>query len=288
MANANLPVGMTEIPVLLNEAGPVIADVGVNQTVVVNNNKFERFSGSHNQDVKSWLQSCGIVADANGWNTHALLLRHVPTALEGTALKWYSQRVAAEGRFNNWDEFEREITRAFGSANESMTAYTRLQNRVQTAGEPVLTYLFDKLELCTRYENMMTERQKVEHIVSGLNPDYIECAYEKDIPNVAALQLALKRKEAALARKASQKKLYEIGLHYAEEGRRRRQERREQCQARNEDHPDVRGLCHFCHKSGHYARDCFAKEEYMKRTGRGGDARNNTHPKNIAQGERRY
>lgn len=172
-----------------------------------------------------------------------------------------------------------EIAKAFGAANENMASHARLTSRVQTPGESVLTYLFDKLDLCARYEGDMTERQKIDQIVHGLLPEYMDSAYEKEIPTVEALTKVLKRKQALMDRKERFASIQssDVLMH------RPPQQTGDQAARLNRR---FNGTCHECKKIGHYARDCYRRKARLEREEREGN--NLKQAKNDQTGGRRY
>lgn len=278
MENANLPIGVTEIPVLAAET-VMVEDAHVNdRTVIVSQQQLTKYSGSANQDVHDWVSETEMVCEANSWTTNPAIMRHIPTALEGTALKWYKQRVAAEGRFQTWEAFKEEIIKAFGAANESSSKFGRMIRREQAVGEDVLKYVYDKLELCTRYDEFMAPKTRVEQVLHGLQKEYHDYAHEREPQTVEAMIKLLKRKQAIEERK--QRFANAADCHASDV--------REQ---RRTPHSQVRftGACHECKKIGHYARDCYKRKIRLENERR--ERETGVSPaqaKNGNTGERRY
>lgn len=274
--NGNLPPGVSEIPILVDETEqPVTETLASEKTIVLTNVGLDKFTGSKHVSVKEWLDSCRDVSDANGWTT-IQLMRHLPVSLDGAAKKWYQHRVKSIGKFGTFDTFKAEIEAAFGPSNESRQKHTALHLRVQTVGEPVANYYHDKMHLCADYNDQMPDKEKVDHILSGLQDEYAQAVHDKDFATPESLLVALKRKEDAMDRRSKTALVAVSECNM--------QQRPEQQQQRRTDK-----TCYECKKVGHFARDCFTRKRRLEREAQAGNQeRGSAFPKNQNQGERRY
>ena len=66
------------------------------------------------------------------------------------------------------------ILRAFRHQNYEMELDSQLRAQRQGPGEPVMTYCYDVVHLCSKINAHMPEQEKVQHILRGLSPSLME------------------------------------------------------------------------------------------------------------------
>lgn len=285
--NGNLPPGMNEIPILVDVAEePIDEAIVTEKTIILTNVGLEKFNGSKLVSVKEWLDSCRDVADANGWSS-VQLMRHLPVSLVGAARNWYLHRIKSIGKFGTFETFKAEIETAFGPSNESRQKHTALRLREQSVGEPVANYYHDKMHLCAEYNDQMPDKEKVDHILAGLQDEFTQAVHDKDFATPESLLAALKRKEDAMERRPKVASVH-VSECAAVQQQHPEQSRMQQQQV-NGRQPRHDKPCYECQKVGHFARDCFTRKRRLEREARERNQdRGNTTPKNQFQGERRY
>lgn len=125
------------------------------------------FHGDPSEDVEDWLDHFDRVAECNGWNAERKL-RYVYFALQGSAKTWFHNHEAA---LTSWDEFRRQLTAAFSSADRKERAELAIQSRFQAPNESVTTYTEDMARLFRRADASMAEDQKVRHLMRGVKQE---------------------------------------------------------------------------------------------------------------------
>ncbi|CAF1648105.1 unnamed protein product, partial [Didymodactylos carnosus] len=125
----------------------------------------EPFSGADDQDPSDWLDEIEtILAIANVKDDARTPI--AAQCLSGDAAKWYKQAKATID--GSWTTFKEELITTFTATTQKLNISTKLQNRRQGLNEPVQSYYFDVLGLCTKLDHRMGEEQKLLHLQRGL------------------------------------------------------------------------------------------------------------------------
>lgn len=126
------------------------------------------FRGNDEQDVEDWLVEYEIVSASNKWNA-CDQLTNVRFYLADVASLWFKNH---EGEITNWSAFKTTIAAVFGRpAVRRLRAEQRLRSRVQRRDETFTSYIEDVLSLCKRVDESLTERDKIKHIIKGVDDD---------------------------------------------------------------------------------------------------------------------
>lgn len=144
-----------------------------------------RFDGT-TVNARDWLEVFEIAAETNKW-VEADLPKRVGSYFEGTAFKWYmhnSREQAKAATKDSWTQFKDKLVKQFPGSSSSIAAHGRLTARTQILGEPIETYVNDKLELCDRYDPDMSVKDQVSHLMLGLLPSTFEKLHPLGITTV--------------------------------------------------------------------------------------------------------
>lgn len=135
------------------------------------------FSGKPGEDVEEWLKHYRRVSLYNHWDT-ASQRNNVPLFLEGTALMWYENH---EENLTTWANFVDEIKKCFGDPTmKKKRAEQTLSQRAQVPGETCTMYIEEVLKLCKSVDPVMTDEDKVGHLLKGIAEDIYHYLIGKD------------------------------------------------------------------------------------------------------------
>ena len=152
----------------------------------------ESFRGSDDQDVVSWLTDIDELFDAAKQKPEERL-SIAPTYLADDAKKWYRIR----GLFDSWLDFKTALESAFTSSANQLKTSAQLYNRRQALDEPIQTYYFDVMRLCTRLNPEMPPNERLLHLLRGLKPSLAQTIIMFNPRDCSDLLEQGKRAEAA-------------------------------------------------------------------------------------------
>jgi hypothetical protein len=154
----------------LGREGPPVAVVVNEQAPRLRARDPPIFRGEPHEDVVEWLRQFQRVSDFNLWDGNQQL-RQLPLCLEGVAERWFS---SLNPRPDTFPALSDRVLRAFRHQNYEMELDSQLRARRQGPGEPVMTYCYDVVHLCSKINADMPEQEKVQHILRGLSPSLME------------------------------------------------------------------------------------------------------------------
>lgn len=126
-----------------------------------------KFAGAPQDDVLHWLLRTEEIFDAIQLSSSAKFIA-VQSYLSDAALQWF--------RFNksditDWSTFKNRLTIAYQPTIQE--ALAKLEHRSQSSDEPVMTYHFDKLNLCHQVDPKMSTSLIIHYLLKGLQPHLI-------------------------------------------------------------------------------------------------------------------
>ncbi|CAF1443083.1 unnamed protein product, partial [Didymodactylos carnosus] len=86
---------------------------------------------------------------------------------------------------------------SFTSSTQRLNISSKLINRRQGVNESVQSYYYDILQLCKRFNHMMTESEQIIHLLRGLKPSIQHHVIINDLKQCTDLLEQAKRMEAA-------------------------------------------------------------------------------------------
>lgn len=128
--------------------------------------------GGGTQNVNEWLAAYEDVADFNGWSEE-IRRQHVKISLTGVAIEWYRSYKQPD----DWPSFKRSLINAFCRHDYVEEQRQKLMSRNQGANEPVIDYCFNVIYLCSTVDPNMPEKEKVKHLIDGLQPAIAEAIF---------------------------------------------------------------------------------------------------------------
>jgi hypothetical protein len=154
----------------------------------------EIFNGADEQDPITWLQTVEEIFDAIKVDKNDRR-RFLPMYFGEDVKKWYR----SEEQNSDYDEFKKEFINAFTSSTYKFKISTKLMNRRQSSDEPVQSYYYDVLALCTRFNPEMREDENILYLLRGLKPSIQQHVIMSDPKKCKDLFEHAKRAEAAAA-----------------------------------------------------------------------------------------
>lgn len=135
------------------------------------------FNGTDDRDAEDWLAIFERVSTYNKWDD-TMKLNNVGFYFTVLAETWFNNN---RSTFTTWPDFQAEFTKAFGRpAVRKLQAEQRLRERAQQAGESFTSYIEDVVDLCRRANPAMTENDKIERILKGIEDDAFQMLLSKN------------------------------------------------------------------------------------------------------------
>lgn len=172
----NVREELAQLKLQQSRQGEVSTDLQVTTTttkVVVGTDPLQQmkdfvrpFHGESNEDVHMWIESIVHyfdVAQLPG-SQELLYIQYAPAFLQSYAYKWWKENKRVEW---NWRNFKDAIIEQFGKTNEYLIG-RQLDQRKQQINEPVIKYYYDIMELCSKYDPTMSDKQKIYKLTDGL------------------------------------------------------------------------------------------------------------------------
>ena len=131
------------------------------------------FHGLPNEDVMEWSHQFQRVSLFNQWGP-AQQLRHIEFSLEGVAARWLT---GLHPRPETFDGLMGALQAAFRHHNYALELESQLRSRKMGPDEPVMSYCYDIIYLCSRVDPAMTEERKVQFIFQNMEPTLMQKVY---------------------------------------------------------------------------------------------------------------
>jgi hypothetical protein len=131
------------------------------------------FHGLPNEDVMEWSHQFQRVSLFNQWGP-AQQLRHIEFSLEGVAARWLT---GLHPRPETFDGLMGALQAAFRHHNYALELESQLRSRKMGPDEPVMSYCYDIIYLCSRVDPVMTEERKVQFIFQNMEPTLMQKVY---------------------------------------------------------------------------------------------------------------
>ena len=142
------------------------------------------FRGLPHEDVMEWCHQFQRVAFFNQWGPVQQLL-NVEFSLEGVAAKWLSGLHPRPGTI---DGLMGALQAAFRHHNYAMELESQLRSRKMGPDEPVMSYCYDIIHLCSKVDPAMTEERKVQFIFQNMESTLVQKVFpQMDGMNTAEL-----------------------------------------------------------------------------------------------------
>ena len=145
-----------------SEVSSIVQSV-MNQVNNGPSNRIPLFS-PESDDVNDWIVAFEVLTSRKVEQRVELL----PTVLKKKALSWYaSQYRSLNGQVRSWDEWKAALQSEFGRS--VMAILNELCNRCQRDNETPHEYYQSVIGLCSLSNPAMTEVEKINHLLRGLN-----------------------------------------------------------------------------------------------------------------------
>ena len=120
-----------------------------------------------------WSHQFQRVSLFNQWGP-AQQLRHIEFSLEGVAARWLT---GLHPRPETFDGLMGALQAAFRHQNYALELESQLRSRKMGPDEPVMSYCYDIIYLCSRVDPAMTEERKVQFIFQNMEPALVQKVY---------------------------------------------------------------------------------------------------------------
>lgn len=165
--NTNSPVGHNT-----DRLGNRIRDM--NQNRVRHEVQPEVFYGDGKQSALSWLRRFDALAIHNEWTEDATKIKKIIGYLDKYALNWWITHDFSSGDMT-WDDIKQSFIKTFDPISTNKWALqNQLLNRKLGINESIITYIQEKLQMCSLLESNMSEESKMGYILLGLPPYYVQ------------------------------------------------------------------------------------------------------------------
>ena len=138
------------------------------------------FSGLAGEDVVNWLGRFERIAEHNQW-APARRLVQLGMCLEGVAQEWFESLIPPP---LTYPVLRAAVLAAFQNPNYEFDIERQIRKRFQGLEEPVMTYCYNVIYLCSKLDPNMQEQVKVNHILRGLKPTLLDRVYPHVTPGV--------------------------------------------------------------------------------------------------------
>ena len=101
--------------------------------------------------------------------------------LEGVAQEWFESLIPPPLIY---PALRAAVLAAFQNPNYEFDIERQIRNRFQGVEEPVMTYCYNVIYLCSKLDPHMQEQAKVNHILRGLKPTLLDRVYPHVTPGV--------------------------------------------------------------------------------------------------------
>ena len=172
------------------------------------NRKFERpanYGGLPDEDVVDWCNRYEKIGTYNQW-TDKDLHDNLFMFLKGPADKWWDSINAKPDVWRNTVDAAGVITvegakslllKAFQKGNYVQFQEGKLRNRKQGKYESAVEYYYDVIGLCNSVDRAMSDKNKVNFLMGGLNAELTEKMYPKEIATADEFLKAVKLDDEA-------------------------------------------------------------------------------------------
>ena len=137
-----------------------------NQMLIMNLEKFPKFSGKSKQNPSKWLtdiqekmEILKLTADER--------LALIPSCLETAAHDWFNDN---KNSIPTWQIFMQKLLKPFESSGKTDISFNRLRHYEQGPYENVKQYYFEIMKLCKEANPNMDEASKLQYLKDGLKP----------------------------------------------------------------------------------------------------------------------
>ncbi|CAF0917660.1 unnamed protein product [Rotaria sordida] len=124
------------------------------------------FNGNPNDDVTKWIESIVHyfdIAQISG-DKETLYFQYAPAFLKEYAYKWWADQ---KHYIFSWSIFKQALITQFAEKNEYLIEQ-QFDQRKQQINEPVIKYYYDIIDLCKKYDPLMSDKQKIRKLTNGL------------------------------------------------------------------------------------------------------------------------
>ncbi|XP_077485376.1 uncharacterized protein LOC144095558 [Amblyomma americanum] len=181
-----------------SNAPPATAPTPAPTVVVAQPRDPGTFCGTDDVDFEDWLAMYEHVSKHNRWEA-TLIIANVIFYLAGTARVWF---VTHEEELSSWDTCKQKLRDLFGKPiGRKIGARKDLASRAQSSTESYISYIQDVLALCRKVDSVMSETNKVGHILKGIAVDAFNLLLCKECATVDSVLQVCRQFEQAKHRR---------------------------------------------------------------------------------------
>ncbi|RWS26798.1 enzymatic polyprotein endonuclease reverse-like protein [Leptotrombidium deliense] len=189
---------MTDSDIFTEENLRKVGEAVASNIVTNSNAKMRPFHSSDVESATDFIRSYDTHAVSNNWNNE-IKAKRFSSFLTGPALKWFHVKIAGFGY--EYDDIKRIFLTDFDPHDELLT---QLRERKQYSGESTQNYVYEKILLCKKLNDDMTDQELLHFVYEGLDPLIRKHVYISNPKDYNELIIKARRVEA-LAREESRK-----------------------------------------------------------------------------------
>lgn len=205
-----------------------------------------KFTGDLDEAIR-WLIGYKEVTRMNHWNEQ-LKLEQLDRALEKGAKSWYRNTWNFKVP-STWNEFEREFKITFTRGEISDYLIEKLRTLRQGKNEGLYEYFHTSMELCNMIDNQMADCQKVNYIITGMQPEPKKIIRMVNPPTCILLGEAIKNYLSVYSKTKEESKEDNKGNNTYDKPKKGQN-------STQPGHNKENNWCFGCGQKGHYYRGC--------------------------------
>lgn len=151
------------------------------------------FNGLQSENPNEFIDKYEIAAKSNNWQNRTKV-NLFPAHLAGNALAWHTY-YTKNGQVDNWEELKTKFIDTFRPVAQANSLQLILDKKVQQRDQSALNYFLEILAICRRYDQDITDKQIINYVIQGLQPEICERILNEKSDTIEELESSLRKIE---------------------------------------------------------------------------------------------